>query len=295
MIKALQIKNLATIEDIELDFEEGFSILTGETGAGKSIIINGVRLVTGEKGSAELIRTGTLETTVEAIFHTIQENSSIQEYSLHPEEDLLIQRRIQSGKTTKGYINGTLVPLKKLKEISNSLVDIYGQNDHAFLHYVENQLNYLDHFADVFPLRNEVYSLAKQIRKLDREKRNLEIKNQEREQRLDFLDYQIKEIENAQLQPKEEEELRQERNILKDAEKIRNLLEEALNLSYIQDNSIAPLKWASSAAAAGLNSFSSGNFSTGSPLKTRFGSHPGCSCLIVAAITLATALSKLSS
>ena len=237
MIKSLRIKNLATIEDIELFFDEGFSILTGETGTGKSIIIDGIRLALGEKGSTDIIRTGKIETSVETIFFLDQERDHLAPFSLDRKNEFYIQRNISEQGSGKGYINGTLVPVKKLKEIRDCFVDIYGQNDHIFIRQIENQLNYLDHYANSIVLRKKVASIAQALKKLVREKTDIEKMEKEREQRLEFLDFQINEIETAQLVPGEEERIRQERNILKNAERIRSLIEEALNLSYSQENS----------------------------------------------------------
>jgi DNA repair protein RecN (Recombination protein N) len=225
---------LATIEEVEFDLKKGFSIMTGETGAGKSIIIDGIRLVLGEKGSPDFIRTGKKETTVEAIFF-------IHTPSPDQEKEIFVQRKIVEHGSGKGYVNGVLVPIKKLKDLRDDLVDIYGQNDHAFLRYVENQLNYLDFYAQSFSLRKKVAEKAQELRKLSKKKRDLESKQKEREQRLDFLDYQIKEIQKAELQPDEEEQLRQNRNILKNAEKISLLIDEALEISYQQEHSASSL------------------------------------------------------
>jgi DNA repair protein RecN (Recombination protein N) len=237
MIKSLRIKNLATIEDIELNFKQGFSILTGETGAGKSIIIDGIKLLLGEKGSSDIIRTGKKEASIEAIFYLPQ--GTLGDKTLFSENEIFIQRIISSEGTGKGYINGVLVPIKKLKQLSLYLIDIYGQNDHDFLLRVENHLNYLDYYADALLAREEVSRSAHELKKLFKEKKELEAREQEREQRLDFLDFQIKEIEKANLQPEEEEALRYERNILKNAEKISTLVEKAIALSHDQENSLS--------------------------------------------------------
>ena len=185
MIKSLRIQNLATIEDIELQFQDGFSILTGETGTGKSIIIGGLKLILGEKGSTDIIRTGKKETSIEAIFQA------------DAQEDVLIQRKISEHRPGKGYFNGTLVHIRTLKETGSGLVDIYGQNDHVFLRESEYQLDYLDVSSGVLPLRETVAHLAQDIRRLQREKKELESREKEREQRMDFLEFQIKEIESA--------------------------------------------------------------------------------------------------
>jgi DNA repair protein RecN (Recombination protein N) len=250
MIKSLRIKNLATIEDIELQLKEGFSILTGETGAGKSIIIDGIRLILGEKGSPEMVRTGKGEISVEAIV------SMPQPVDVKTAEgELFMQRKISAKGTGKGYIDGVLVPIKKLKEKGEKLVDIYGQNDHAFLRHTENQLDYIDQYAEAMPLRDEISQAAKKLKRLLKEKKELEEKKREREQRLDFLDFQIKEIEKAGLKPDEEEELRQDRNIQKNAEKIRVLVDKALDIAYDQEDSISPLLSRLQDIVAELSSF----------------------------------------
>jgi DNA repair protein RecN (Recombination protein N) len=257
MIKSLRIRNLATIEDIELNFQEGFSILTGETGAGKSIIIDGLRLVLGEKGSSDMIRTGEREVSVEAIFHPPKDMSRSIDLVPDSETEMFVQRSISEEKAGKGYINGILVPMKKMKELSVGLVDIYGQNDHVFLRNPEYQLNYLDYYSNAISLRREVSHLAQELRKKIREKRELESKEREREQRLDFLDYQIKEIEKAQLKQGEDEELHRERNIFKNAEKISSLVEDALNISYNQEDSISPRLAKLQSVVSELRSFDS--------------------------------------
>lgn len=250
MIKSLRIKNLATIEDIEFRLHEGFSILTGETGAGKSIIIDGIRLVLGEKGSVEMIRTGKRETSVEAIFSLPQIKGSKE-----AKDKVFMQRKISDQGTAKGYIDGILAPIKRLKEKGVKLVDIYGQNDHAFLRQKENQLDYLDHYAEAIPLKGEVCGAARELRRLIREKKDLEAKEREREQRLDFLDFQIREVEKAQLKKGEDEELLYERNILKNAEKIRTLVERALDMAYNQENAISPLLSKLQSVVGELSSF----------------------------------------
>ena len=239
MITSLRIQNLVTIEDLELIFKNGFSILTGETGTGKSIIIGGIKLVLGEKGSSDIIRTGTEQTSIEATFEVHPDTIPDEDLDTDSPGQILIHRRISENKQGKGYLNGTLVPVKKLKEIGNILVDIYGQNDHVFLRHSEYQLDYLDIYAGALPLREEVSHLVQELRRMERERKALEDKEREREQRLDFLDYQIKEIEDAQLEPDEEMELRQERNILKNAEKIRTHVESALSFASDSENSLS--------------------------------------------------------
>ncbi|MBN1271721.1 MAG: DNA repair protein RecN [Candidatus Aminicenantes bacterium] len=241
MIKSLRIKNLATIEDLEFELREGFSILTGETGAGKSIIIDGIRLVLGEKSSVDMIRSGNTELSVEVVFYSKKGDQISQSFDIESEDGILIQRKIYQNGSGKVYMNGVLIPVRKLKEKSEDLADIYGQNDHSFLRNVENQLNYLDHFSETIHLRREISQKAQKLRFLLKEKNDLETRDKERIQRLEFLDYQIKEIKNVELQPGEEERLREKRHILKNYEKISGLINEAINLSYTDEESVLSL------------------------------------------------------
>lgn len=243
MIRFLRIKNLATIEDIELDFDPGFTILTGETGAGKSIIIDALKLLLGEKASPDLIRTGKSEASVEAVFEITDRSQLPEDIELEADSQLFLQRIISSQGLSKSYLNGVLVPLKKLKELSEKLIDIYGQNDHIFLLDNSNHLKFLDAFAEAGELREKVKQAAQKVRALIREKAELETKQKERAQRLDFITFQIKEIEEAELRPGEDEELLQERSILKNSEKIAQLVSSAIDISYESEESlIAGLK-----------------------------------------------------
>jgi DNA repair protein RecN (Recombination protein N) len=234
MLKSLLIKNLATIEEVELGLESGFTVLTGETGAGKSILIESIRLALGDKGSVDVIRTGATGTSIEAVFEgvTNQEGDG---------GEIFVQRRITEKGPGRGYIDGTLAPLKNLRALGDSLVDIYGQNDHVFLRVAENQMDYLDHYAGALDIRKQVARAAASVRQLFRRKRELLSSAQDRKRRLDFLVYQIQEIEKAELTPDEEEEIRAERLLLKNSEKIGGWVEEALSLSYTGDGSLSSL------------------------------------------------------
>jgi len=241
MIKSLRIRNLATIEELDLELENGFSILTGETGAGKSIIIDAIRLILGDKGSPDYIRTGRTEASVEAVFEVPEPAKRLKDLELEDGEDLLVQRQIAGQGPGKAHINGVLVPVRKLKEAGTAVADIYGQNDHVFLLHLENHLIYLDAFLDAGSLRGEVSRAARELKSLLLQKQELESKSRERAQRLDFLAYQVREIEGAGLTPGEDEKLVQNREILKNAEKIAGLVDQALDLSYAQEASILPL------------------------------------------------------
>ncbi len=241
MIKFLRVRNLATIEDLELRLEPGFSILTGETGAGKSIIIDAIRLVLGDKASPDLVRTGRKEAQVEAVFDV--SGSPVDLDDLPPAEDgqLLIQRQVTAEGGGKAYINGVLVPVRRLKELGPRLVDIYGQNDHVFLLHLENHLRFLDGSLDGASLLRETAATAQDLRRLLQEKSRLEAREKEREQRLDFIAYQLREIDSARLRPGEDAELLREREILKNTEKVAALVDRALDIAYLREDSLVPL------------------------------------------------------
>ncbi len=238
MIKFLRVRNLATIEGLEIHLDPGFSILTGETGAGKSIIIDAIRLILGEKGSPELVRTGKAEAFVEAVFDVTQQPLDLAGLPEAEDGELLIQRTVTDQGTGKAFINGVLVPVRRLRELAPQLIDIYGQNDHVFLLHLENHLAYLDETLDDSGLVRETARAAQELRRLLLEKRELEAREKEREQRLDFIAYQLKEIEAAALRPGEDESLLREREILRNAEKIAGLVDKALDLAYLGEDSL---------------------------------------------------------
>ncbi len=238
MIKFLRVRNLATIEDLEVHLDPGFSILTGETGAGKSIIIDAIRLILGDKGSSDLVRTGRKEAFIEAVFDVSRQSIDLDGLPEPEDGELLIQRSITEQGTSKAFVNGVLVPVRRLRELGSRLIDIYGQNDHVFLLHLETHLGYLDDVIDDPGLLRDTARSARDLRRLVQEKRDLAAKEKERLQRIDFIDYQVKEIEAARLRPGEDEELLREREILKNAEKIAGLVDKALDAAYLSEDSL---------------------------------------------------------
>jgi DNA repair protein RecN (Recombination protein N) len=229
MLKFLRIRHLATIEDISLDFEDGFTVVTGETGAGKSIIIDSLRLVCGEKGGADLVRAGSPEASVEAIFSAPEGGDGGDGLLPAGGEDAVLQRTVASDGSGKAYCGGILAP---------RLVEIYGQNDHIFLLRLDSHLEYLDQTGGLSGPAEGTAAAARELRRLARLKTEWAAKERERGQRIDFLSFQIQEIEKAALSPGEEEELRAQRHVLKNAEKIMGLADQALELAYSGDASI---------------------------------------------------------
>jgi DNA repair protein RecN (Recombination protein N) len=240
MIKFLRIRNLATIEALEVRLDAGFSILTGETGAGKSIIIDAIRLLLGDKASPDLVRTGAKEALVEAVFDAAGRPVDLSGLPEPEEGELLVQRSFTDQGTGKAFVNGALVPVRRLRELGAELIDIYGQNDHVFLLHLENHLSYLDETLDAPGLLGDTARAAQELRRLLQEKRDLEAREREREDRLDFIAYQLKEIEAAGLKPGEDEALLRERDIIKNAERIAGLVDKALDLAYLGEDALIP-------------------------------------------------------
>ncbi|AEB29359.1 factor for double strand breaks DNA repair and genetic recombination [Carnobacterium sp. 17-4] len=234
MLQELTIKDFAIIQDLNLSFNRGMTVLTGETGAGKSIIIDAVGLLAGGRGSSEFIRHGATKCVLEALF-SLEGNSTtyklLKDYDIDSEEDsVIIQRDIHRSGKNVCRINGRLVTIATLRLIGESIIDIHGQNEHQELMNPERHLSMLDHFGDQELVRlkknyQETYADYKKVKKAFDKWQNGE---QELAQRLDMLQYQTNEIEMAELLDGEEEELLEEKNLLANYQKIMS----ALSMSY---------------------------------------------------------------
>lgn len=232
MLKSLTIKDFAIIDEIEVDFEEGLTVITGETGAGKSIIIDALGLVLGGRAYTEFIRSGADESSVEALFDiskTDKAKKAIEALDLSSKGDeLLIRRTISRDGKNKVSINGKIATLSMLEEITQYLVDIYGQHEHHSLLKQENHLDILDDFGGLIPIRQNYRSQWDEYLNLRNQLEELAKREKERSVRLDYLDFVIKEIEKAHPVPGELENLISEKEILRNA----NLLMERTTISY---------------------------------------------------------------
>ena len=234
MLQELTIKDFAIIQDLNLSFNRGMTVLTGETGAGKSIIIDAVGLLAGGRGSSEFIRHGATKCVLEALFSldgNVGTYELLKTYGIDSDEDtVIIQRDIHRSGKSVCRINGRLVTIATLRLIGESIIDIHGQNEHQELMNPERHLSMLDQFGDkeLFLLKKnyqETYTHYRQVKKAYDKWQNGE---QELAQRLDMLQYQTNEIEMAELLDGEEEELLEEKNLLLNYQKIMS----ALSTSY---------------------------------------------------------------
>ncbi|MFO8068443.1 MAG: DNA repair protein RecN [Alkalibacterium sp.] len=234
MLESLRIKNFAIIEDLFLSFNAGMTVLTGETGAGKSIIIDAVGLLAGGRGSTEFVRFGAKKCVLEGEFGfkpTPDLISLLAQHEIeHDAQTLLIQREIFTSGRTVCRINGSIITIAVLKEIGSHLIDIHGQNEHQELMVTENHSHLLDSFGpkELISKKKEYRKVFHEYKALTKEREQWLFNEQELAQRLDILRYQVKEIEAAQLQPNEEEELLEEEKKLVNHQDIV----EALSSSY---------------------------------------------------------------
>ena len=211
VLSLLRIKNLALVEDLEWDLQPGFTAITGETGAGKSIIIGALKLLLGERADKTLIRTGAEACTVEAIFagdDFSQLNRRLEESGVEPGEgELLVKRSFSLGGSNRQFVNGSPATLALLKTIGDELVDLHGPHDHQSLLAPERQLVLLDGFAHAGSALEQYQECFRRLQSLFAEEESLRTAEAAREQELDLLRHQAGEISAAQLQPNEEEEI----------------------------------------------------------------------------------------
>lgn len=233
MLQQLSIKNIALIENMTLELEKGFNVLSGETGAGKSIIIDSLNLVLGERADRELIRHGTEKAVVEGVFCDCGiAEELVRENGIDCDDGIVIIRReISRDGKSLCRINGSAVTLSFLKKVSDKLADIHGQHEHQMLLDRETHLGFLDSFAGEEVLKQkENVRIACTYYRSCIDKLNEDWGSaQERERKIELLEYQIEEIEKASLKSGEEDELKKKAEILANADKIRENLEEAGN------------------------------------------------------------------
>lgn len=231
MLSGLYIENIAVIERAELEFHAGFNVLTGETGAGKSMIIDALNAVLGERVSRDLVRTGTDGARVTAVFEALPEGvlRELEKAGYAPEEDgtLLIQRTIAADGKGQSRIGGRPATVTLLREIGRMLVNMHGQHENQALLAVERHLEYLDRLGNLAPLRERYAESYHRYCALRRELRRLDTDEDAKQRRTELLRFQTDEIESAALQPGEEESLRQRRDFFRNSERILSALEQA--------------------------------------------------------------------
>ncbi|PYI88158.1 MAG: DNA repair protein RecN [Verrucomicrobia bacterium] len=210
-LNLLRIKNVALVEDLEWKLAPGFTAITGETGAGKSIIIGALQLLLGERADKSLIRTGADTCTVEAVFNgddLEKLNTRFEEAGVEPcSDDLILKRTLSLSGVNRQFINGSPTTLGNLKSLGDDLVDLHGPHDHQSLLSPDRQLDLLDAFADAKPAREGFAKIYRLLRVLEEDHRALNTVETAREQELDLLRHQVNEIVAAKLDTEEEAEI----------------------------------------------------------------------------------------
>jgi DNA repair protein RecN (Recombination protein N) len=220
MIKSLYIKDFALIDELDVQFEEGLNILTGQTGAGKSIIIGALNMILGERADTEVIRQGADKAIAEATIHIGKNElleTLLEENAVDCSEELILRREIRQS-ASRAFINDTPVNISVLKEVGDQLVDLHGQHDHQMLLKDENHLGVIDQFDSVRPVLKEYQKEYHTMSALQKELRDLLKRERELTEKTELYQFQVKELEEAQLDSEEEEEMRAEMNLLDNAE-----------------------------------------------------------------------------
>ncbi len=236
MLKELWIKNLAIIDDLRARFESGLNVLTGETGAGKSIIVDSLSLALGSRAQSDLVRSGEKEAIVQAFFE-LENIKGFPDLGVDLSEGIILRRVISSTGKSRAYINDTMVSLQSLAEVGRILVDIHGQHEHQSLLSIDNHIKFVDLFGRLQNERERVESLYKEVQRLKQIEYDLRQRVKERAQRIDLLRFQINEIEAASLKSNEKEELKEERNLLSNMNKLKELVETAYSSIYGDEGS----------------------------------------------------------
>lgn len=228
MLRYLSIQNLAVIESVDVEFQQGLNVLTGETGAGKSILVEAVGLLMGDRASPELVRTAADRAIVQAVFET------------DARTEVIVRREVGVEGRSRAFIDGGLVTAAALKEATAPLVELHGQHEHQTLLDPERHLDLLDGYAGLGAERGAVASAFATWRDIHDELTRLQIDEREKAARLDLLRFQAHELESAALRAGEDEELTAIRRVLANAEKLQRLCAEAYGVLYEGDQAALP-------------------------------------------------------
>lgn len=236
MLSLLHIENIAVIECADISFDRGFNVLTGETGAGKSIVIDAISAILGQRAYRDMIRTGTNKASVRAVFTDVPKLAWFEENGVEYDPETIIQRDIFLDGKNVCRVNGALVTVSILSKLGIQLINIHGQHDSASLFDEDNHLQFLDNFARNEELRSVYRENYDEVAKIRREIDRMSMDEGEKLRRMETLKYQIEEIEKAELEAGEDEELESRRKLLQNSEKIANGLNDAVENLYGGDD-----------------------------------------------------------
>ena len=242
MLKQLTVQNFALLKELHLDLEEGLTVLTGSTGAGKSILVGAIGLLLGERAGVHMVRQGARSTIVEGVFDLSARRMLIEhlaDMGLETEDGLVILKRMVSQKgDSKTFLNGSRLTVSQLKEVGDLLVDLHGQHDHQSLLRPGHHLYLLDDYGELRSLREQVREHYRILEKLHQEETGLTGDIQLRRDRREFLEYQLAEIERCHPEQGEDENLEKERRILEHAEELFEGLKSAYSILFENEDSV---------------------------------------------------------
>src|SRR5688572_5660842 len=227
MLRFLRIRNLAVIEAVEVEFEPGFNVLTGETGAGKSIVVEAVGLLLGARASADLVRTGESQATIEALFEDDRDGSEI-----------LIRREVSSSGRSRSFVNGDLATATALRDLSQRLVEIHGQHEHQTLLDPLSHLPLLDNYAELGAVAERVADSWRALRQVRDQLERSRMDGREKAARLELIAFQLGEVEKVRPVAGEDEELAATKHVLANAERVHRLCEESYAALYDSDDAV---------------------------------------------------------
>ena len=236
MLSLLHIENIAVIECADISFDRGFNVLTGETGAGKSIVIDAISAILGQRAYRDMIRTGSNKASVRAVFTNVPNLPWFEENGVDYDSETIIQREIYLDGKNVCRVNGSLVTVSILNKLGIQLINIHGQHDSASLFDEDNHLQFLDDFSRNEDLRSAYREQYDAVAKLRREIDRMSMDEGEKLRRMETLKYQIEEIEKAELEAGEDEELEARRKLLQNSEKIASGLNDAVENLYGGDD-----------------------------------------------------------
>ena len=236
MLSLLHIENIAVIECADISFDQGFNVLTGETGAGKSIVIDAISAILGQRAYRDMIRTGADKASVRAVFREVPKLSWFEEQGVEYDPETVIQREVYLDGRNICRVNGSLVTVTILHKLGIQLINIHGQHDSAALFDEENHLHFLDAFADHEPLLGEYQERFQVVSQLRREISRLSMDEGEKLRRMESLRFQIDEITRAQLEVGEDEALESRRKVLQNSEKLSDAINEGVECLYGTDD-----------------------------------------------------------
>ncbi len=225
MLRHVSVRDFALIDAVDLVLEPGLNVLTGETGAGKSILIDALALVLGRRADPADVRSGSPSAYVEAVFDTTpsQSDAVLAAYGVEADESLILSREVRGAGRSTARINGRAVPVRALAELGPTLVDVHGPGEHQSLFRSSQQLEYLDRFAGLMPRRQAVATLTHELQSTCRDAEDLQRGAREAARELDLLTFQVEEISAAELTAGEDVRLRADRQVLANAERLRDL------------------------------------------------------------------------